>query len=266
MPITVFHNTGTRLVRVATRGFEHSAGWWNRIIAGDFNGDGRIDFVVGNLGLNTRLQASPAEPMRMYVKDFDGNGFPEQILTSYENGVSYPLVLRDELTAALPYLKSRYPKYSDYAGQTVEQIFGSDLSDAVVKQAETLASALALNNGDGSFTLVPLPREAQIAPVYGILAGDFDRDGKLDLLLAGNFDGVQPAIGRMNASYGLFLRGDGHGRFTSVPGTTSGFVVPGGSQVRDIQRLRTRTGDLYIVTRNNDRPLFFRAFPHAAGR
>src|SRR5438552_7743137 len=255
MPITIFHNTGTKLERVATKGLEHSAGWWNRIIAGDFDGDGRVDFVVGNLGLNTRLHATAAEPARMYVKDFDGYGFPAQIVTCYENGVSYPLLLRDELTAALPYLKSRYPKYADYAGQTVEQIFGSALSDAVVKQAETFATALAHNNGDGSFTLVPLPREAQIAPVYGILSGDFDHDGKLDLLLAGNFDGVQPAIGSMHASYGLLLRGDGHGGFTPLRATASGFFVPG--QARDIQRLRTRAGALYVVARNNDRPLFF---------
>jgi hypothetical protein len=136
------------------------------------------------------------------------------------------------------------------------------LSSALVQQAETFATALAHNNGDGSFTLVPLPLEAQLAPVYGILAGDFDRDGKLDLLLAGNFDGVQPAIGRMSASYGLYLRGDGRGGFTPVQSTTSGFFVPGAA--RDIQRLRTRTGDLYVVARNNDRPLFFRA--RAGGR
>jgi hypothetical protein len=257
MPITIFHNTGTKLERLAVPGLEHSSGWWNRIVAADFTGDGRPDFVVGNLGVNTRLHATAAEPATMYVKDFDGNGFAEQIVCYYTNGVSHPLVLRDDLIRALPYLKARYLKYSDYAGQTARDIFGdAGLADAVVKRAETFATALAKNNGDGSFTLVPLPREAQIAPVYGILASDFDGDGHLDLLLAGNFDGVKPEIGRMNGSYGLFLRGDGKGGFTAVRTAESGFRVPG--QARDIQRLRTRRGDLYAVTRNNDRPLFFR--------
>jgi len=256
MPITVFRNTGTKLERLPVRGLEHTSGWWNRIITADFNGDGRPDFVVGNLGLNSRLHASTTEPARMYVKDFDRSGFPEQMLTLYENGKSVPLALRDELTNALPYLKPRYPKYSDYAGQTVEQVFDSGLNNAVVKQAETFATAVALSNRDGSYTLVALPSAAQIAPVYGILAGDFDHDGNTDLLLAGNFSGVQPEIGSMMASYGLMLRGNGRGGFTLLHADQSGFVVPGES--RDIQRLRTRRGDLYIVARNNDRPLFFR--------
>ncbi|HYX82955.1 MAG TPA: FG-GAP-like repeat-containing protein, partial [Gemmatimonadales bacterium] len=285
MPITVFRNTGTKLERMNVKGLEHSSGWWNRIITGDFNGDGRPDFVLGNLGLNTRLHASPAEPARMYVRDFDGNGFPEQVVTLYERptlgadvrtvgaqdvrtvgaqhvaplppaSAPLPLALRDELTNALPNLKPRYATYSDYAGQTVEQIFGNELKTAVVKQAETFASAIALSNRDGSYTLVPLPREAQIAPVYGIVAGDFDHDGKLDLLLAGNFSGVQPEIGSMMASYGVMLHDDGHGGFTAIRAQQSGFVVPG--EARDIQRLRTRHGDIYVVARNNDTPLFFR--------
>jgi len=259
MPITVFHNAGGgKLVRLKTPGLEQSEGWWNRIVAGDFTGHGRVDFIVGNLGMNTRFQASAAEPVTMYVKDFDGNGVSKQIVSVYNHGTSYPIAMRDELITALPYLRARYPRYADYAGQTVTDIFApAELAGATFKQARTFATALVRNNGDGSFTLVPLPPEAQLAPVYGILAQDVDGDGKLDLLLAGNFDGVQPEIGRMSASYGLVLRGDGKGRFTPVRAVHSGFVVPG--QARDIQRVRTRRGDLYVVTRNNDRPLIFRS-------
>ena len=263
MPITIFRNAGGgKLVRLKTPGLEHNEGWWNRIIAGDFAGHGRVDFIVGNLGLNTRFQASDSEPVTMYVKDFDGNGTPEQIVSSYNHGTSYPIAMRDELVKALPYLKARYPRYEDYARQTVTDIFSpAELAGAILKQARTFATALARNNGDGSFTLIPLPREAQLAPVYGMLARDFDGDGKTDLLLAGNFDGVQPEIGRMSASYGLFLRGDGKGQFTPVAASRSGFFVPG--QARDIERVRTRRGDLYVVTRNNDRPFVFRSSPPA---
>lgn len=259
MPMTIFRNIGAgKLERMSVPGLEKSHGWWNRIVAGDFTGDGRTDFVLGNLGRNTRLRAAENEPATMYVQDFDRNGFVEQIISYYNNGVSYPLVLRDDLIKSLPSLKPRFLKYADYSRQTAADIFSpAHLDHAVLKKAHTFETTLARNNGDGSFTLVPLPAEAQFAPVYGILPADFDKDGKLDLLLAGNFDGVKPEIGRMSASYGLFLRGDGTGRFTPARPAESGFMVPG--QARDIQRVRTGRGDLYIVARNNDRPLVFRS-------
>ncbi|HET8656751.1 MAG TPA: VCBS repeat-containing protein [Longimicrobiaceae bacterium] len=264
MPITVFHNSGHgHLKRVDVPGLEKSNGWWNRIVAGDFTGDGRVDFIVGNLGLNTPLHASVDEPTTMYVKDFNGDGLVEQVLVRYEGGAAYPLALRDELLAAIPSLKPRFPNHRDYAGKRLDQVFSaSDLDGAVVKEAFTFSTALARNNGDGSFTLVPLPREAQLAPIYGISAGDFDGDGHADLLLAGNFDAARPQLGRLGSSYGLLLRGDGRGHFTPVRAPESGFVVPG--ETRDIARVRTRTGDLYVVARNDDRPLLFRAAP--AGR
>jgi enediyne biosynthesis protein E4 len=259
MPITIFRNTGRgKLERLNVRGLEKSEGWWNRIVARDFTGDGRVDFIVGNLGLNSRFRASKSEPATMYVKDFDGNGFVEQILSYYNNGVSYPIPLRDDLIKTLPYLKARYLNYKNYARQTVADIFSpKELQDAVLKTTHTFATTLVRNNGDGSFTLVPLPLEAQVAPVYGIFADDFDGDGKADLLLAGNFDGVKPEVGRLSAGYGLVLRGDGTGKFTPMRAAESGFFVPG--QARDIQRIETRRGGLYVVTRNNDRPLVFRS-------
>jgi hypothetical protein len=259
MPITVFRNAGGgRLARLKVPGLEKSNGWWNRIVATDVDGDGRVDFVVGNLGLNGRLHASATEPTTMYVKDFDGNGFLEQIISCYNGGVSYPLPLRDDLIKAIPSLKARYLSYKDYARQTMADIFpAKDLADAVLKTAYTFATSVAHNNGDGSFTVTPLPAEAQLAPVYGILATDADRDGHGDLLLAGNFDGFKPEIGRMSASYGLMLRGDGKGGFAPLRALESGFMVPG--QTRDVQRVRTANGELIVVARNNDRPLVFRS-------
>ena len=258
MPITIFHNAGHgKLVRQTVAGLEKSNGWWNRIIVGDFTGDGRPDFIVGNLGLNTRLQATAKEPVTMYVKDFGNTGFLQQIITYYNAGKQYPLPLRDDLIRSLPALKTRYPTFKDYARQTVADVFpGKDLDGAIVKTAYTFATCLARNNGDGSFTLVPLPREAQIAPVYAMLAGDLGGTGRTDLLLAGNLDAVKPELGTMSAGYGVYLRSDGKGRFTPVREIESGFLVPG--QARDIRRVRTRKGVVYVVSRNDDRPLVFR--------
>jgi hypothetical protein len=265
MPITVFHNAGNgRLVKRDVPGLEKSNGWWNRIIAGDFTGHGRVDFIVGNLGLNTRLQAKANEPVTMYVKDFAHNGFLQQIISYYNDGKAYPLALRDDLIRSLTFLKDRYLNYKDYARQTVADVFPKkDLDEAVVKNAYTFATSLVRNNGDGTFTVVPLPLEAQIAPVYGILAADFEGNGKTDLLMAGNFDGVKPELGKMSAGYGVYLRGDGKGHFTPLRSLASGFFVPG--QARDIQRVRTRKGNIYIVARNNDRPLIFRGLAGLSG-
>ena len=258
MPITVFRNAGGgRLTRLTVASLAHTSGWWNRIVAGDFTGDGRVDFIVGNAGLNSRCQASEKEPVTMVAKDFDKNGYAEQLVSCYNEGVSYPLVMRDDLIKTLPMLKARYLNYKNYARQTVTDMFpAADLADAISRRAETFATTLVRNDGGGKFTLVPLPREAQLAPVFGILPHDVDGDGKMDVLLAGNLDEVKLDIAAMHASYGLVLRGDGRGGFTPMTMAESGFFVPG--QARDIQRLRTRDGALIVVTRNNDRPLLFR--------
>jgi hypothetical protein len=258
MPITVLRNRGGgRLSRVAVAGLEQSEGWWNRIVAGEFTGDGRVDFVVGNLGLNGRLRATPAEPTTMAVKDFDGNGFVEQVVATYNGGTSYPLALRDDLLRAVPMLKPRFPSYEAYSRQTAGDLFPPEQrAGTVTRAARTFATTLVRANADGSYTLVPLPDAAQRAPVFGIAPADVDGDGRTDLLLGGNFDGFKPEIGRMAASDGLLLRGDGRGGFTAVPRAESGFHVPG--QTRDVRRLRTRAGELYVAVRNNDRPLFFR--------
>ena len=261
MPVRVFHQENGKLVdRTKEAGLSRTNGWWNSVEAVDLRGNGRRDLVLGNLGLNSYLHASPKEPARLYVSDFShsGGGNLEQILTSYKNGVSYPVAGRDELLKKIPSLRGKYPSYKDFGASRVEDIFpAADLSQAQVREAYTFASAVALNNGNGAFTLQPLPVEAQFAPIYASLAGDFDGDGKTDLLVGGNFYGVIPVLGRYDASYGLLLRGDGKGGFTAVDMAESNLVIDG--QVRDMKMLRGPKGErLIVVARNNDKVMVLR--------
>ncbi len=252
MPVRVFHQeNGRRVDRTAQAGLGGTEGWWNSVAAVDLNGDGRDDLVLGNLGLNSYLRASPAEPARLYVHDFGHSGTPQPILTFYKHGVSYPLAGRDELVRLIPQLGSRYPSYADFGASRIDDIFpASQLQQATVLEARVFASSVAWNNGDGTFTLRPLPVEAQFAPVYASLAADFDGDGRTDLLLTGNVYGVQPALGRYDASYGLLLSGSGDGRFTAVDMEQSHLVIDG--EVRHLGLVRRANGGRLIVVARND--------------
>jgi hypothetical protein len=152
----------------------------------------------------------------------------------------------------MPALRSRYDSYAKFGASRIDDILPADeLKKATVMQAQTFASSVALNEGDGTFDLQPLPVEAQFAPVYAATADDFDGDGRVDLLLAGNFYGVTPLLGRYDAGYGLLLRGDETGRFMAVDLEESGLEIEG--QVRDMKWLRHASGGrVIVIARNND--------------
>jgi enediyne biosynthesis protein E4 len=252
MPVRVFHQENGRFVdRTAEAGLAGTEGWWNSITVADVNGDGVADLVLGNLGHNSYLTASPAEPARLYLGDFAHDGTLEQILTFYKHGVSYPLAGRDELLAVIPSLRDRYRSYADYGASRIEDILPrSDLRQATVREARTFASAVALNDGHGTFTLHALPIEAQFAPIRAVLAGDVDGDGRLDLVVAGNDYGMAPELGRDDASYGLLLSGAGGGGFKAVDMARSQLVIDG--QVRHMVWLRWANGGRVIVVARND--------------
>src|SRR6266542_6398946 len=157
MPVRVFRQENGKFVdRTAEAGLSGTNGWWNSITAADVNGDGRLDLVLGNLGLNSYIKASRDEPARLYVGDFFHSGGVKQILTFYKHGVSYPLAGRDELVRLMPALRSKYPSYSSFGASRIEDIFpASELKQAKVLEARNFASSIALNNGKGGFELRP---------------------------------------------------------------------------------------------------------------
>jgi hypothetical protein len=259
MPVRVFHQERGRLVeRTKEVGLSGTNGWWNSVTVADLRGNGRKDLVLGNLGLNSYLKASLKEPVRLYLSDFAKDGAVQQIMTSYKNGVSYPVAGRDELIQAIPSLKSRFPSYASFGAGRLEDIIpAADINSSKVLEATTFASVVALNDGDGTFTIRELPIEAQFSPTYSTVAEDFDGDGKTDLLLGGNFGGVTPLYGPYDASYGLLLHGLGDGSFQAVDMGKSGVMIDG--QARRMKLLRDAGGNrLVIVARNNDKPQILR--------
>jgi hypothetical protein len=265
-PVRVFHQEQGRLVERTTQaGLDGSEGWWNSVTVADVNGDGRPDLVLGNLGLNSFVTASPGAPARLHLGDFAHDGKLTPILTVSRSDGDHPVAGRDELTRAIPALRERFPTYASFGASTIDRIIPqADLRAGRTLVARTFASAVALNDGHGRFTLQPLPVEAQFAPVHAVVADDFDDDGRIDLLLGGNFYGVPPIQGRYDASYGLLLRGTGGGRLTAVDMTRSGVEITG--QVRRMRSLRTTNGRLVAVARNGDRLLLLQAGAPSSSR
>ena len=255
MPVTLYENTGRALIEITSNtGLEKTSGWWNCIVTDDLNGDGIIDLVAGNLGNNSKIKASLLEPAAVYISDFDNNGLIEQILCTYKSGKSYPMLLRPDLVNQLPYLKEKFPTHADYGGKEITDVFSEEqLNRATVRKAYTFATTLFYGNGDGTFQQHLLPVETQFSPIYAIIARDFDGDGSKDLLLAGNFHGVPPQLGRYDASYGTLLLGGDNTTFKALLPGESGLLISG--QVRDIATLTYQDGREVILIAKNDAPI-----------
>jgi hypothetical protein len=261
MPITVFKNQKGHLSNITSSlDLDKSTGLWTCLKLADINNDGLDDILVGNWGTNSKLYASPENPLRLYVDDFDKNGSLDQVLAINKGGEYYPFLGKDELDNQLSaVVKKKYLEYSSFAGQTVNEILGEKLANAKKFEASMLSSVLLLNNGKGGFSIQQLPGPVQWSPVFGFLVQDISRDGKPDIMAVGNFYGVLPYEGRYDANCGTVLLNIGNNKFKmAAPGQT-GFMVSG--EIRDIKALRSVGGKTIIaVARNNNRMKFFEQY------
>ena len=253
MPIMIFKNNGATFTDITIdAGLSQSSGWWNCIQEADIDNDGDIDFLAGNLGINSKLKTSEKNPVSLYVKDFDRNGNIDQILCLQKNGLDIPFATRDELLKQIPGLGSNIPSYSGYSKvRSIDDLFSKEqLRNIPVREAKAFHSSYIENLGNETFKIHHLPTEAQFAPVLSILPGDFDKDEHMDLLLGGNFNGASINLGLYDASYGFFLKGDGNGAFTTVPFDCGWFIK---GEIRDLKRVNLHDGrTLIMVARNND--------------
>ncbi|UJH90357.1 VCBS repeat-containing protein [Antarcticibacterium sp. 1MA-6-2] len=251
MPITVFKNNNGDFKNITKQlGLTETTGWWFSLKEGDFDNDGDMDFIAGNLGRNYKYQAREDASFDIYYHDFDENNSKDIVLSYFNDGEKFPVRGRECSSQQMPGIKMKFEDYNSFANANLEDIYTTDyLENALHYQVKSFASVFIENREDG-FKIHPLPAEAQIAPINQILVEDFDNDDNPDLLIAGNLYASEVETPRADAGIGLLLKGDGKGKFQPVKARKSGFFVPG--DVKDMEFLSTPNGRYIITAKNND--------------
>jgi hypothetical protein len=262
MPLTFLENEkGTFKNITDITGLSSCSGWWNTLCPGDFDNDGDIDYIAGNLGLNSFYRADSKHPVSIYSGDFDNNGsydaFPSLFLVTSQTDSTkkdYPVFGRDDAVKQMISLRSRFQNYKSFASATTDQLFSKEqLAKAQINKANVLSSSYIRNDGKNKFTIIPLPAEAQFSVLNGIVAGDFDDDGNLDVLINGNDYGTDVLAGRYDALNGLLISGDGKGGFVARSMTESGIYIPGNGKA--LVSLRSGKGKYLVGAAQNNGPL-----------
>jgi hypothetical protein len=253
MPIRAFKNTHSGFIDVSENmGLTtDTTGWWWSIGQGDFDNDGDMDYIVGNNGLNYKYKATENETFDIFVNDFDKDNKDDIVLSYYNDGKQYPLRGRECSSQQIPAIKQKFQNYESFAEATLEDVYTEkSLETSLHYQVKSFAS-IYLENNDGNFIVHKLPIEAQLSSINEILVNDFDKDGFLDVVVAGNLFVSEVETPRNDAGYGLFLKGNGKGEFESISANNSGLFVPGDVKAMGIIK-KGENETFLIAAKNND--------------
>lgn len=253
MPIKVLkNNNGVFEDTTDENGLTSSTGWWFSIQQGDFDADGDMDYIAGNLGLNYKYKANEEETFDIYYSDFDESGSSDIVLSYFNGGKKYPLRGRECSSQQIPGIKKKFEDYASFSTATLEDVYTEQyLQEALHYKVTSFASVYLENTGQG-FTTHPLPNMAQISSINQILVADYNADTHLDIVIAGNLYSSEVETPRNDASNGLYLMGNGKGDFTPVTNSKSGWFTPG--DVKDMMPIEIK-GQLYVLVAKNSEPL-----------
>ena len=233
------------------------SGWWESLAVTDINGDGIPDLILGNIGENFYLHPDSANPVRLWINDFDQNGIADKILTKSLAGKDMPVFLKHEMEKQIPGLKKQNLKHGIFASKTIQELFPSEvLEKSLIKTFNFPSSIVALGVGNGQFKVVRLPDMVQLSSVNAILCTDLNEDGHIDLILGGNEFGFLPQFGRLDASLGVVLLNDGRGGMKYIEPAKAGIQLHG--QVRDIQKVKEKKSEDILILQNDEIPLLFK--------
>lgn len=253
MPVVVFENEGGQLKKldVAMAGLAHTAGWWFSLTAGDVDGDGDPDYLLGNLGENNKYHPKAERPLHIYYDDFDKNGSGDIVLSKAEAGTLYPVRGRECSSQQMPFIADKFPDFKSFAAADLETIYTTEqLAEALHLQVEEFRSGVLINEGGGRFRFSALPLMAQISPVMGAAFMEVNGDASPDLLIAGNFHAAETETIRYDAGSGLCLLNEGAAQFSALDIPASNFFAPG--DVRDLQLIQLANGATGILISKND--------------
>ncbi|MEO6960922.1 MAG: VCBS repeat-containing protein [Puia sp.] len=257
----LFSFKGDHFVEVSSN-LNQLYGWWESMAVADLNGDGKQDLILGNIGENFYLHPDSARPVKLWINDFDQNGILDKVLTRTVDGKDVPVFLKHDMEMQIPLLKKQNLKHAEYAKKTIQDLFPSALlKSSLVKMFNFTSSIIAINQGNGQFAIHRLPAEVQLSSVNAIHGIDFNRDGKMDLVLGGNEFGFLPQFGRLDASFGHILLNKGNGDFSWISPVHSGLQVEG--QIRDISELKGKNKDYILFLRNDEIPVLYEVNNHA---
>ncbi|MBC7887286.1 MAG: VCBS repeat-containing protein [Ferruginibacter sp.] len=255
MPLLLFKNlNGKSFAAMDIDSFKNTNGWYNSLCAGDFDNDGDMDYVAGNLGLNSPYKASLDEPVTVRYNDFNKDGTMDAFLFKYNNHIEYPTHPRNVISDQIPAIKKRMLYFRDYGKAGYHDLFtAAERKGAKELPAFQMASVFLENLGGGKFKVTPLPMMAQIAPMFGITAADLDGDNDLDIIAVGNSYSPEALTGRYDASTGCVLRNDGTNRFSYMPPSTSGFAISGDAKA--LVRINSADNGYILLASRNQGPL-----------